>query len=76
MQIIRAKELVQKVGLSRMHIHRLEKAGCFPKRFQLGPNSVAWDEEEIDGWLEEKAKVRVEGAHADTLVVDDTVACR
>jgi prophage regulatory protein len=35
------------IRYSRMHIDRLEKAGKFPKRVQLGPNSVVWLEDEI-----------------------------
>lgn len=35
------------IDWSRMHVFRLEKAGRFPKRVQLGPNSVAWLEDEL-----------------------------
>ncbi len=51
MRVIRKKELVQKVGYSAMRIGRLEKAGAFPKRIQLGPNAVGWLEEEVDDWI-------------------------
>jgi prophage regulatory protein len=36
---------------SRMHVDREEKAGRFPRRRQLGPNTVAWVEKEIDEWM-------------------------
>jgi len=42
------------VDYSRMHIDRLEKVGRFPKRVQLGPNSVAWVEDEIIAWQAER----------------------
>lgn len=50
------EELKSKHGipLSRMHVDRLEKAGQFPKRVQLGKNSVGWLESEILDWLSEK----------------------
>lgn len=51
------------IDYSRMHIDRLEKAGRFPKRVQLGPNSVAWLEDEIIAWQAERISAR-DGAHS------------
>ena len=39
-------------------VKRLEKAGLFPKRVRLGPNSVAWVEAEIEAWQKAKADAR------------------
>lgn len=41
-------QVKERVGYSRMHVDRLEKAGQFPKRVHLGPNSVAWIEAEVE----------------------------
>lgn len=41
-----------------MHIYRLEKAGHFPKRVKIGPNSVAWAEHEIDAWMQARLDER------------------
>jgi prophage regulatory protein len=38
-------------GRSRSAINRDEKAGLFPKRLRLGPNSVGWLEAEIRDWI-------------------------
>ncbi|MEM9063103.1 MAG: AlpA family phage regulatory protein [Pseudomonadota bacterium] len=38
---------------SPQHIARLEKAGTFPKRVQIGPNRVGWVEAEVLDWLQE-----------------------
>jgi prophage regulatory protein len=46
------------ITYSRMHIGRLEKADRFPKRVQLGPNSVAWVEDEIIAWQAERIAAR------------------
>lgn len=43
---------------SRMHVDREEKAGRFPKRVQLGPNSVAWLEDEVIAWQAERIAQR------------------
>ena len=38
-RVVRPKEAEGISGLSNMHMHRLEKAGKFPKRFKLVPES-------------------------------------
>ena len=43
---------------SRVHVGRLETAGKFPQHIDLGENSVAWFEDEIDDFLEAKAAAR------------------
>jgi prophage regulatory protein len=43
---------------SRIHIGRLEAAGKFPLHIDLGENSIAWFEDEIDDHLEMKAAER------------------
>ncbi len=58
MRIIRKSELLDRVGLSAMEIWRREKAGQFPRRVKLGPNSVGWVEEEIDAFLEKLVAAR------------------
>ncbi|MCF6326874.1 MAG: AlpA family phage regulatory protein [Devosiaceae bacterium] len=39
---------------SPQHIARLEAAGKFPKRVQLGANRVGWVEDEVLDWLQQK----------------------
>jgi len=58
MRILRSYQLLQKVPYSVQHIGRLERAGRFPRRIKLGTNSVGWVEEEVDAWLEERARQR------------------
>jgi len=58
MKVLRPKDAAAKCGLSRMHLYRLERAGSFPKRLRLGPNSVGWLEEELDAWIRERAEAR------------------
>ena len=43
---------------TRMHVGRLEAAGKFPQHIALGENSIAWFEDEVDAFLEEKAAER------------------
>ena len=54
-RVIRKPELFSKISLSDATIWRLEKASKFPKRIQLGGNSVGWFLSEVEDWLEQKA---------------------
>lgn len=52
MRILSKRQLRELVLYSPQHIARLERAGHFPKRVQLGPNRVGWVESEVLDWLE------------------------
>ncbi len=58
-RIVRKPELFQKIGFSDAIIWQWERDGKFPRRIQLGGNSVAWLESEIDLWIRERAAERV-----------------
>ena len=51
MRLIAWKQLKEMQPYSRQHIIRLEKAGKWPKRVQLGPARVAWVFDEIEEHL-------------------------
>ena len=57
-KVLSKKDLRQLVLYSPQHIARLEKAGLFPKRIELGPNRVGWLYDEVLEWLEEKISNR------------------
>jgi len=52
-RLVSKKELKTIYGIpySFQHIARLEKAGLFPKRIQLGAGRVAWYAHEIEEWI-------------------------
>lgn len=60
MQMLRRKEVVKRTGLSYPTIYRYERAGNFPARRRLGPNSVAWIDAEVDAWMAARSKVQRE----------------
>ncbi|HCP98046.1 helix-turn-helix transcriptional regulator [Pseudoalteromonas sp. TB51] len=51
-KILRFQEVTELTGLSRSTIWRKERLGLFPKRKQLGLNSVGWLASDIQQWLE------------------------
>jgi len=58
MRILSKKDLRALVLYSPAHIDRLEKAGLFPRRVQLGPCRVGWVESEVLSWLEDRIRER------------------
>jgi prophage regulatory protein len=44
------------VPYTRQHISRLEAAGQFPQRLQLGARRVAWRATEIQAWIESRVR--------------------
>lgn len=57
-RILSKKQVRELVLYSPQHIARLEKAGSFPKRVQLGPNRVGWVEDEVLDWLQARIDQR------------------
>ena len=49
-RILRIKEVVRMVGLSKSTIWKMHKEGKFPKLKNIGPRSVGWLDSDIHGW--------------------------
>lgn len=54
-EILRYEDLNKLFKISRSSLHRWEKKD-FPKRIQLGANSVGWRADEVKLWLLNKQK--------------------
>ena len=52
MKLLSKRQLKELVLYSPQHVARLEKAGKFPIRVQLGPKRVGWVEAEVLDWLQ------------------------
>ena len=57
-KMLSKRQVKELVLYSPQHIARLEAAGQFPKRVQLGANRVGWIEEEVLAWLQERIDAR------------------
>jgi prophage regulatory protein len=58
MRLLSKRQLKDLVLYSPQHISRLEAAGRFPKRVQLGPSRVGWVEGEVLTWLQQRIDAR------------------
>lgn len=57
-RLIRLKEVLQLVPLSRSTIYARMAAGTFPKAHDLGGGVVAWYEADILDWIDARPEVR------------------
>ena len=57
-KLVSKKELKSVYGIPYCfaHIARLEKAGLFPTRVQLGACRVAWFADEVEAWIAERPR--------------------
>lgn len=64
-RLVSKKELKSVCGIpdTPQHIGRLEAAGKFPKRVNLGPGRVAWVLSEVDAWVSERIAERDTPSH-------------
>jgi prophage regulatory protein len=53
-RLLRFPVVRERTGLSRSTIWRLERRGEFPKHYRIAPNVVAWSEQEVSNWIEER----------------------
>lgn len=51
-RMLRLRQVLDRVGLSRATIYNRIAAGTFPKAINLGGQSVGWLESEVIDWLE------------------------
>lgn len=57
MDILNAKQVIEKIGLSRTTIWRLERKGKFPKLIALSERRVGWKLKDIEGWLSTRPEI-------------------
>ena len=50
-RLLRLKQVILKVGLSRSQIYKLIAKGSFPEQIKIGPKISAWSERKIDQWI-------------------------
>ena len=53
-RLLRLRQVEDKTGLKRSQIYAYMKLKQFPASIKIGPASVAWLEQEINDWVDEK----------------------
>ncbi|MBK67887.1 MAG: AlpA family transcriptional regulator [Rickettsiales bacterium] len=55
-RILRLKEVMDLVGLSRSTIYLKMKLGEFPKSIEISQRCIGWTQSSIEEWIEDKIK--------------------
>ncbi|MBL4909365.1 MAG: AlpA family transcriptional regulator [Alteromonadaceae bacterium] len=64
MRLIRLKEVINLTGLGRSSIYKFMSENKFPQSISLGERAIAWQEGEIEEWLQDKIDHRKQPAIA------------
>jgi prophage regulatory protein len=51
-RLIKIRDVLARIPVSRAHIYNLIAAGKFPRQIKLGGFGSYWVEEEIDAWIQ------------------------
>ena len=57
-KVIRLPTVIERTGYRRTAIYEKIAAGTFPAPVKLGPRAIAWIEEEIKEWMDERIEER------------------
>ena len=57
-KFIRLPTVIERTGYRRTAIYEKIAAGTFPAPVKLGPRAIAWIEEEIKEWMDERIAER------------------
>ncbi|WP_036518945.1 helix-turn-helix transcriptional regulator [Nitrincola sp. A-D6] len=58
MKLLRLPAVINATGLSRSSLYRKIDAGSFPKSIRISQRSVAWSEEEVQQWIQQRFNER------------------
>lgn len=53
-RLIRIPEVLNKTGMGRTMLYELIKRGEFPKQYYITERIVAWQESEVDQWIDDR----------------------
>jgi prophage regulatory protein len=54
-RLVRLREVVKLLSISRANVYRLMKIGKFPKSTKLTERTVVWRLSELEAWIQEKS---------------------
>lgn len=57
-KLLRIRDVMGRVGLSRPQIYVLMRRGAFPRPVKLSARAVAWPASDVDAWIAERTAER------------------
>jgi prophage regulatory protein len=60
LSVLRLQRVCRLTGLARSTIYRMQTEGQFPQRIRLGTRAVGWIEQEVQEWVADRSKNRIE----------------
>ena len=64
LQLLTADAVAERIGFSRMTLHRWVKRGLFPAPIYCAPRVPRWRADEIESWIERLSNKRDDSAQA------------
>jgi prophage regulatory protein len=68
MRIIRLPEVMDRTGLGRSSIYKLQAEGRFPRSIALTERSIGWYAYEVDAWIQERLDARSDVSRSETIL--------
>lgn len=55
-KLLSLSEVMERTGLSKTSIWRMQKEDAFPASYSISPKRVAWKESEINKWIQGRVR--------------------
>lgn len=53
-KVLRMKQVVERTGICRAMVYRLQRLGQFPQSIKLSERATGWLEHDVDAWIESR----------------------
>ena len=57
-RILRRREVVKLIGLSRATLYRMISSGEFPRPVQISPRCTGWRADEVEEWVSSRPQAK------------------
>lgn len=58
-RLLRLKQVEDSIGCKKSKIYQMVNQGDFPPPVKLGSRNVAWIEDEVQQWIDERPRVEI-----------------
>jgi prophage regulatory protein len=57
---LRLAQVIERIGIKETALRQMMARGEFPAPFKIGARAIAWLEADVDAWISERARIRVQ----------------